>query len=39
VNQGWEFLFDPKLKVNEDDLFQKLNNYASRIPEMELLKL
>ncbi len=39
ANVGWDFMFDGKKEVNEEELFQKLNNYANRLPEMELLKL
>lgn len=39
ANLGWEFMFDQKKEVKEEELFQKLNNYTNRLPEMELLKL
>jgi hypothetical protein len=39
ANKDWQFLFDKKPDYNEEDLFKKLNNYANRLPEVELLKL
>jgi hypothetical protein len=39
ANKDWLFLFDKKPTYNEDDLFKKLNNYANRLPELELLKM
>ena len=39
ANKDWNFLFEPKVDYNEQELFNKLNNYANRLPEMELLKM